>query len=101
MTKPRSRLRDLSGTTLALTSLAILGAAAVVSAPVWLYYRRKRKRTDALLAEAAKAAAEAKATERPPALEPGPARDTAEGGPVPPSPSTPPPAPPTAGPSGS
>ena len=41
-------LKDVSGTTLALTSLAIMGAAAVVSAPVWMWYRRKRKRTDSM-----------------------------------------------------
>ncbi len=56
---PRSRtlagLRDVSGTTVALTSLAILGAAAVVTAPLWLWYRRKRKRADALLREAREA----------------------------------------------
>ncbi len=40
--------RDVPGTTIALTSLAILGAAAVISTPLWLWYRRKRKRTDAL-----------------------------------------------------
>jgi hypothetical protein len=48
MEKP-SKFRDMSGTTLALTSLAVLGAAAVASTPLWLYYRRKRKRTDALV----------------------------------------------------
>ena len=41
--------RDMSGTTLALTSLAIFGAAAVISTPVWIWRRRKRKRTDALV----------------------------------------------------
>jgi hypothetical protein len=47
--KPRGpKWRAMSGTTLALTSLAVLGAAAVASTPVWLYYRRKRRRTDAL-----------------------------------------------------
>ena len=46
----RSRLRDVSGTTLALTSLAVFTAAAVASTPLWLYYRRKRRRTDALVA---------------------------------------------------
>jgi hypothetical protein len=45
MKKP---LKDVSGTTLALTSLAILGAAAVVSTPMWMWYRRKRKRIDSL-----------------------------------------------------
>jgi hypothetical protein len=45
--------RAMSGTTMALTSLAVLGAAAVVSTPVWLYYRRKRKRIDALAASKA------------------------------------------------
>jgi hypothetical protein len=48
MKKP-SKLRDVSGTTLALTSLAVFGAAALASTPLWLYYRRKRKRTDALV----------------------------------------------------
>lgn len=48
MEKP-SKLRDVSGTTLALTSLAVLGAAALASTPLWLYYRRKRRRTDALV----------------------------------------------------
>ena len=45
MKKP---LKEVSGATLALTSLAILGAAAVVSTPMWVWYRRKRKRTDTL-----------------------------------------------------
>ncbi len=44
----RFGLRDMPGTTIALTSLAILGAAALVTAPLWLWYRRKRKRADAL-----------------------------------------------------
>lgn len=48
MKKP-SKLRDVSGTTLALTSLAVFGAAALASTPLWLYYRRKRKRTDAFV----------------------------------------------------
>lgn len=48
MEKP-SKLRDVSGTTLALTTLAVLGAAALASTPLWLYYRRKRKRTDAFV----------------------------------------------------
>jgi hypothetical protein len=39
----------VSGTTLALPSLAVFGAAALASTPVWLYYRRKRRRTDALV----------------------------------------------------
>lgn len=51
-TNKRSALRDVSGTTLALTSLAVMGVAAVVSAPAWFWYRRKRKRTDALVAQA-------------------------------------------------
>jgi hypothetical protein len=29
-----------------------MGVAAVVSAPVWYWYRRKRKRTDALVSQA-------------------------------------------------
>jgi hypothetical protein len=41
--------RDLPGTTLALTSLAILGAAAIVSTPMWVLYRRKRKRVDRMV----------------------------------------------------
>ncbi len=44
----RFGLRDVSGTTIAVASLAILGAAALVTTPLWLWYRRKRKRTDAL-----------------------------------------------------
>ncbi len=44
----RFGLRDMPGTTIAVTSLAILGAAALVTAPLWLWYRRKRKRADAL-----------------------------------------------------
>jgi hypothetical protein len=51
MKKP-SRLRDVSGTTLALTSLAVFGAAALASTPLWLYYRRKRRRTDVLVSSA-------------------------------------------------
>ncbi len=51
-TSKRNALRDVSGTTLALTSLAVMGVAAVVSAPVWYWYRRKRKRTDALVSQA-------------------------------------------------
>ena len=46
-------LSDVSGTTIAITSLAILGAAAIVTAPLWLWYRRKRKRADALARQAA------------------------------------------------
>ncbi len=42
------RLRDVPGTTLAAASLAILGAAALVGAPLWLWYRHKRRRADAL-----------------------------------------------------
>jgi hypothetical protein len=50
-TKKRSALRDVSGTTVALTSLAVMGVAAIVSAPLWYWHRRKRKRTDALVAQ--------------------------------------------------
>jgi hypothetical protein len=53
----RFSLKDVPGTTIAITSLAILGAAAVVTTPLWLWYWRKRKRTDALVREAAAAAA--------------------------------------------
>lgn len=49
--KKPSALRDVSGTTVALTSLAVMGAAAVVSAPLWFWLRRKRKRTDALVSQ--------------------------------------------------
>ena len=49
MNKP-GKWRDMSGTTLALTTLAVFGAAAVVSTPIWIWRRRKRKRTDALVA---------------------------------------------------
>ena len=42
------KLKDVSGTTLALTSLAVFAAAAVVSTPMWIYYRQKRKRIDSL-----------------------------------------------------
>jgi hypothetical protein len=49
LAKPGVKWRDLPGATLALTSLAILGAAAVVSTPFWVLYRRKRKRVDALV----------------------------------------------------
>jgi hypothetical protein len=55
--KGRFGLRDVPGTTLAVASLAILGAAALVTAPLWLWYRRKRKRADTLIREAAEAAA--------------------------------------------
>ena len=44
----KKSLKDVSGATMALTSLAIMGAAAVVSAPVWIWYRRKRKKTDSM-----------------------------------------------------
>ena len=50
-TKKPSALRDMSGTTVALTSLAVMAAAAVVSAPVWFWYRRKRKRTDVFVSQ--------------------------------------------------
>ncbi len=51
----RFGLRDVSGTTIAVTSLAILGAAAVLTTPLWLWYRRKRKKTDALIRQAPRA----------------------------------------------
>jgi hypothetical protein len=41
-------LHDVPGTTVALTSLAILGGAALLTTPLWLWYRHKRKRADAL-----------------------------------------------------
>ncbi len=47
----RFGLRDMPGTTIAVTSLAILGAAALVTTPLWWWYRRKRKRADALAAQ--------------------------------------------------
>ena len=53
----RFGLRDVSGTTVALTSLAILGAAALVTAPLWLWYRHKVKRADALARQAPSPAA--------------------------------------------
>jgi hypothetical protein len=52
----RFRLYDVPGTTLAVASLAILGAAALVTAPLWLWYRTKRKKADALARQAAEAA---------------------------------------------
>ena len=51
-TRRRFGLRDVSGTTVAVTSLAILGAAALVTTPLWLWYRRRRKRADALACQA-------------------------------------------------
>lgn len=53
-------LRDVPGTTIAVTSLALLGAAAVVTTPLWLWYRAKRRRTDALARKAAAEAATAR-----------------------------------------
>ncbi len=41
-------LHDVPRTTIALTSLAILGGAALLTTPLWLWYRHKRKRADAL-----------------------------------------------------
>ena len=61
----RFGLRDVPGTTIALTSLAILGAAAVVTTPLWLWYRRKRKRADALARQAAEAAVSPQQTPSP------------------------------------
>jgi hypothetical protein len=52
----KNPLKEVSGATLALTSLAVMGAAAVVSAPVWIWYRRKRKRTDSMASTAPSAA---------------------------------------------
>jgi hypothetical protein len=49
MKKPGTIVREASGTTLALTTLAVLGTVAVVSTPIWIWYRRKRRRTDALV----------------------------------------------------
>ncbi len=46
------RLREVPGTTLAVASLALLGVGAVVATPLWLWYRRKRKRADALAYQA-------------------------------------------------
>jgi hypothetical protein len=63
----RFGLRDVPGTTVAVTSLAVLGAAALVTAPLVLWYRRKRKRVDALVREGAPAAA-------PPAEAPEPSK---------------------------
>jgi hypothetical protein len=68
-------LRDVSGTTAALTSLAVLGAAALVTAPLVFWYRRKRKRVDAMVRQGAPAAA-------PPAEEPA-ATDSAPTAPSP------------------
>jgi hypothetical protein len=58
----KKSLKDVSGTTLALTSLALMGAAAVVSAPVWIWYRRKRKKTDSMAGTPPPAAARADVT---------------------------------------
>ncbi len=48
----RFTLRDVPGTTVAVAALAVLGAAAVVSAPFAVWYWRKRKRADALASSA-------------------------------------------------
>jgi hypothetical protein len=53
LARPGVKWRDLPGTTLALTSLAILGAAAIVSTPFWVLYRRKMKRVDKMINEGA------------------------------------------------
>ena len=66
----KKSLKDVSGATLALTSLAIMGAAAVVSAPVWMWYRRKRKKTDSMAGTPPPAGARPDAT---PASAPAPA----------------------------
>ena len=68
--KKPSALRDVSGTTVALTSLAVMAAAAVVSAPVWFYYRSKRRRAEALVAEAQGAVAPERATDAAPPAPP-------------------------------
>jgi hypothetical protein len=62
--RARFGLRDITGTTVALTSLAVLGAAAIVSTPLWLWYTRKRKRTDAMIREAAAASADSRKAEK-------------------------------------
>ena len=61
----RFGLRDVPGTTLAVASLAILGAAALVTAPLCLWYRRKRKRADALASQPPAPEATAEETPRP------------------------------------
>lgn len=76
-TKKPSALRDMSGTTVALTSLAVMAAAAVVSAPVWFWYRRKRKRTDAFVSQA-----HGDVLPEPPAEAPTPAAVSDDGPPV-------------------
>ncbi len=48
----RFGLRDMPGTTIAVTSLVVLGAAALITAPLWLWYRRKRRRADTLAEQA-------------------------------------------------
>ena len=53
----RFGLQDVSGTTIAIASLATLGAAALVTAPLWLWYRRRRKRADALARQSPRAEA--------------------------------------------
>ncbi len=47
-TRNRFSLRDVPGTTIAVAALAVLGAAAIVSAPFSVWYWRKRKRAEAL-----------------------------------------------------
>lgn len=82
--KKRSALRDVSSTTVALTSLAVMSVAAVLSAPVWFYYRRKRKRTDALVSQAPAESKAPEATEPPGADAPAaPESDAADVGTLP------------------
>jgi hypothetical protein len=62
----RVGLRDVSGTTIAVTSLAILGAAALVTTPLWLWRRHKRKRADALAHQPVRAEATPEEEEKDP-----------------------------------
>ena len=70
--RQRFGLKDVSGTTIAVTSLAILGGAALVTTPLWLWYRRKRKRADALARSGSPAA---RAPQEQPVAAPEPATD--------------------------
>lgn len=49
--RKRGAWREMSGTTAALTSLVIFGAAAVITTPLVFWYRAKRKRIDALASQ--------------------------------------------------